>query len=70
MSDVLERKTDLTTDHRKIVAAADAGELSPGDVHSVEGPSSGDRALARPDDDDRVTFFLTPGQWPRVFPGL
>ena len=70
MFERLERQSKLTADHRKIIATADVGDISPEDAHHGQGPLSRDRAAPRDDGDDRVTFFLAPGQWPRVFPGL
>jgi hypothetical protein len=70
MLERLEHKTKLTADHKKIIATAGVGDSSPEDVHHDQGLSSCDRAAPRDGGDDRVTFFLAPGQWPRVFPGL
>jgi hypothetical protein len=70
MPERLEHQRKLMADRKKIIATADVGDSSPEDVRHDQGLSSCDRAAPRDGGDDRVTFFLAPGQWPRVFPGL
>jgi hypothetical protein len=69
MLDLLERQTNEAEDHREIVATATVGDISLEAVQLGQRPPSCAGAVAQ-DGDDRVAFFLAPGQWPRVFPGL
>jgi hypothetical protein len=67
---MLKRLTNQAADQRKIVATANVADLSPENVHRDQGLSSRTCAAPRDGDDDSVTFFLSAGHWPRVFPGL
>jgi hypothetical protein len=70
MLELLERQTKLTADHSKIITTTSIGDISPEDVHQGQGLSSRNRAAPRDGGDERATFLLMPGHWPRVFPGL
>ena len=69
MLDLLERQTTEAEDYRKVVATTNVGDIATNDVQRGQGPAFGVRAAAQ-DGDERVTFSLAPGHWPRVFPGL
>ena len=69
MLDLLKRQTTGEKDHRKVVATTNVGDIATNDVQRGQGPASGVGAAAQ-DGDERVTFLLAPGHWPRVFPGL
>lgn len=69
MLELVQRQSTPAGDHRRIIATAHVGDTSPEDVPRGEGSSSCAPEAAR-DSGDCVTFFLAPGQWPRVFPGL
>ena len=68
MRKFLERQTKLAADHRS--ARIDVRDISLEEVHHGQGLSSRNCGESRDNDNDRVTFVLAPGQWPRVFPGL
>jgi hypothetical protein len=69
MLDLLERQTNEAEDHREIGTTANVGDISLEAAQVGQRSPSYAGAVAQ-DGDDRVTFFLAPGQWPRVFPGL
>jgi hypothetical protein len=70
MRKFLERRTKLAADHRIVSATIDVRDISLEEVHHGQGLSSRNCGESRDNDNDRVTFVLAPGQWPRVFPGL
>ena len=69
MLELVERQSIQAADHREIIATTDVGDMPPEDVPRSQGSSPCAPEASR-DDGDCVTFFLAPGQWPRVFPGL
>jgi hypothetical protein len=67
MAELVQHQSIQAADHRKIVPIAHGGDISP--EPRGQGSSSCTPEATR-DGGDCVTFFLAPGQWPRVFPGL
>jgi hypothetical protein len=65
----LERQTKLAADHRIASARIDVRDISLEKCTTAMDycPAT---AVSPNNDNDRVTFVLAPGQWPRVFPGL
>jgi hypothetical protein len=65
----LERHVTLAADRPNIIVADKGDDALLEDLRHEGGSPPRVTAVAE-DADDHINFVLTPGHWPRVFPGL